>query len=128
MLDLMPQVGKQPTYFSVAAFVKHHFQQRRCLAPALDLHVLRVGDAFRQMDAAVELGNDLAFNLPSHLNLINLLNAMAGVRETVGQRTIVGEEDQSFAGHVESADGKHSWRVGWQEIDHAGAACRITRG
>ena len=126
-LHFVADAGQQAADFAVAAFVEHHFQDRRPLPPALDSHMLHVGEAFGQVDAAVKLREHFLLDLPGDLDVVNLFDAVPRMREAVGQLAVVGDEDQPFARHIEPADAKHARRIRRQQIGHARPAGRIAR-
>ena len=111
-LHFVADAGEQAADFAIAAFVEHHFQDRRLLAAALDSDVFDVGEAFGQVDAAMKLAEDFVFDLTGDLHVVNLFDAVTRVGEAVGQFAIVGDDDQAFGRHVEPADAKHARRVG----------------
>jgi hypothetical protein len=91
------EVGQEAADFAIAALVEHHFQERRVLPPTLDAHLLGLRKALGQMDAALELAGDVVVDVASNLDLINLLDAVPRVRESVGQLAVIGDENQPFA-------------------------------
>ena len=54
-LHFVADAGEQAADFAIAAFVEHHLEERAVLLAALDPHVLRLGEAFGQVHALVEL-------------------------------------------------------------------------
>jgi hypothetical protein len=126
-LHLVAEPGQQAADFAVAAFVEHHFEERGFRPPGSDLHVLGVGDAFGQVDAVVQFGEHVALNLSGHLDLIDFLDAVAGMGEPVGQLAVVGHEDQSFARYVEPTNAKNPRRVGRKQVGDAWPAGRVAR-
>jgi len=47
---------------------------------------------------------------------------VARVGQLIGQRTVVGDENEPFARHVEPADVEHPPDAGRQQVDHTGSA------
>jgi hypothetical protein len=126
LLHLVADAGQQAADFAIATFIQHHFEDRRSLSAALDSYVLCMGKAFRKVNTAMQLREYVVFYLPGNFHLVNLLNAMPGMRQTVGQLAIISNEDQSFAGNIEPAHAKYARRVWRHEVRHASAPCRVT--
>jgi hypothetical protein len=124
-LHFVADAGQQAADFAVAAFVEHQFEDGRPFAPAFDADVPGVRETFSKMDAAMELGEDVALDLAGDLHLVDFFDAVARVRETVGQLAIVGDDDEAFGRDVEPADGKHARPVRRQQVDDARPAGRV---
>ena len=91
----------------------------------LDPHVDRVDEAIRQVHAALHLGEHVGRRLPGDLHFVDLLDAVARVGELIGQRAVVGDEDQALARHVEPADVEHPPDARRQQVDHARPTARV---
>jgi hypothetical protein len=127
-LHLVTEPRQKAANFAVAAFVQNHLKQRRRFPPALDSDMLGVGETFRQVNTVMQLTQHFALHLPCHLDLINFLHAVAGMREPVGQLSVVSNEDQPFTGNIEPADAKRARCVGRQQVGDAWPASRVSRG
>jgi hypothetical protein len=127
-LHFVTDAGEQAADLAIAAFVEHHFQDRRLFATALDTDVFHVGEAFGQVDAAVELFQDFVLDLTSNLDVINLFDAVARMREAVSEFAVVRDNDQTFRSHVEAADTKDPRRIWRQQIGNSCPAGRIASG
>jgi hypothetical protein len=55
--------------------------------------VLGVGETFGQVDAAMQLRRQVTLGLPSHLDLVDLFDAVAGMGEPVCQLTVIRDQD-----------------------------------
>jgi hypothetical protein len=126
-LHFVADAGQQATNFAVAAFVEDHFKDRGLLAAAFDPYVLHVSEALGEVNAALKLSKYIRLDLASDLNLVNLFDAVAWVREAVGKLAVVRDKDQPFAREVKAADAVHAGRIGGQQIDDARPAGRIAR-
>jgi hypothetical protein len=73
-------------------------------------------EALRQMYTPMELREHFVFDVPGDLHLINLLDPVPGMCQAVCQLSVIGDENEPFAGDVEPADAKHAWRVRRHEI------------
>jgi hypothetical protein len=80
------------------------------------------------MHAALHLREYVGLGHAGDLHFVNLFDAVAGVRELVGQLTVVGNDNQPLARQVESADVEHPPHAGGQQVDHPRPACRIASG
>ena len=87
--------------------------------------MLDVGEAFGQVDAAVELAQDFVFDLAGDLDVVNLLDAVTWVGEAVCQLTIVRNNDLAFRCHVESTDAKYARCVRRHEVGNSRTAGRV---
>jgi hypothetical protein len=127
-LDLMTDAGQETPYFAVAAFIENHFEDRRSLAPAFDAYMLGAGKTFGQVHTAMQLSNRFAFDLPGNLYLVNLLDTVTRMGEPVGQLSIVGDEDETFAGDIEPANWEHAGGVWGKQVDDARPAGGVASG
>jgi hypothetical protein len=127
-LDLVAQPREQSTDFAVAALVQHHLQQRRALLATLYADIHGVDETLRQMHAAFDLRKHIRLGDAGDQDFVDLLDAVARVRQLVGQQAIIGHEDQALAGHVETAHVKHAAHPRRQQINHARPARGIARG
>src|SRR5438876_11319319 len=100
----MANAGKEAANLTVAAFVQDDDQVRAVALFLLDRDRVSAGKTFGQMNA---------FFQPSELSLvrrtgdphqIRLFNAVARMRDAVGEFAVIGDENKSFAGAIESAD------------------------
>src|SRR5207249_823147 len=64
---------------------------------------------------------------PLNLGLVDLLHAVARVREPVRERPVVREQERAGRVGVESADGDDA-RLGRHELDDGGTALWVARG
>ena len=95
-----------------------------CLCWLLIQTAFGVGQPFGQMHAAPQSFEHFRLGQPGDLHLIRFLDAVARMGEQVGQFAVVGDQDQTFARHVEPADHEQPLAVG-REIDHARPAIGI---
>ncbi len=121
----MSHAGQQAANFAIATLVEHHFEDRRLFLATLDSHMLHVGESFGQVNAAVKLRDHFALDLASYLHVINLLDAVPWMSETVGQFAVVRDQDQAFGGHIESADTKYARGVRRHQVSDSRPAGRI---
>ena len=77
------------------------------------------------MYALAQLGEHLHVEMPSDLHLVSFLNAVAWVGKLVGERPVVGDKDESFAGDVEPTDVEHAPDFGRQQVGHKRASCGV---
>src|SRR5262245_4113158 len=100
----MADAGEETADFAISAFVQDHLQDRGTLAAALNVAVLHVGEAFGEVNAAVELAEDVALDLAGDLDMIDFFDAVSRMREAVRQIAVVCDEDESFRSEIEAAD------------------------
>jgi hypothetical protein len=84
-------------------------------------------DPFSQIDTSLKPSHGLLFDLSGHDDEVGLGNAMLWMRQTLCKLSIVGQENQSSARGVQSADRKQTG-LGWHQIDHARASFGIAVG
>src|SRR5262245_55293907 len=121
----MADAGEEAADFAISAFVQDHFQDRGTFTAAFDVAVLHVGEAFGQVDAAVELAEDVALDLAGDLDVIDFFDAVSRMREAVRQIAVVRDEDETFRSEIEAADAEYARSIRRQQVDHARSAGRI---
>jgi hypothetical protein len=83
--------------------------------------------SFGQIDSSLESFKGIDFDLASNNHGIAFGDFVFRVSELLREFAIVGQQDQSCAGSIESADGEETVLIG-HKIDHAGATFRIAVG
>lgn len=84
-----------------------------------------MGEAFGEVNATVELSEDVALDLAGDLDVVNLFDAVSRVRKAVGQLAIIREKNEAFGREVEPTDAKHARYIRRHEVDYARSAGRI---
>ena len=123
----MAEAGEHPADLAVLALVEHHLEHGALLVLRLDRHPLRVHLAFSEADAPPQLLEQFFVRHARNLHEVFLLDAVARVGQEIGERPVVGEQDQPLAHAVESAD-REQPLVSRHQIDDAGPARRIVVG
>ena len=90
-------------------------------------HLGRRRDAVVELHAIAQAAQRAPAHVALHLGQVLLLDAVAGVRQPVGEVAVVGQQQQALGGHVEAADGVHPRFVG-HEVHHGGPALRVAGG
>ena len=101
---LVTHAGQQAADLAVHAFAEDDLQPGAVLLMRFDADLLHPGNAFGQMDPAPQLVEHLRRRPAGNLGQIDLLDAIAGMRQAIGQFAVVGDQDQSFAVQIEPAD------------------------
>ena len=96
-----------PANLAVPALVQHELEAR-CAEPP---HARRGCDAVLELDALGEPAQHLVGRLAPGLDLIDLLDPVARMRELVRERTVVREQERARRFDIEPADGNHAGLV-----------------
>jgi len=105
----------------LAAFVQRQLELRRAKTP----NTGRSGAAVLELDACRELLQRLVVGRAFHLDLVELLDAVARMREPVRERAVVRQEQCARRVRIEPADRDNSFRDFLDELDDGRAAFRI---
>jgi len=103
---------------AVSALVQHDFQFSRFTLAAFDAHGSDAGDPLRKMHARAQPVQFWQRRTARDAGEISLVDAVPRVGQPVGQRAVVGDQNQPLAGPVQSADGKQPL-VATDQVDHA---------
>ncbi len=87
-------------------------------------HLRRRGGAVVELDAVAELLQNGVARLPADLGDVDLLDAVARMREPVGERTVVREQQRAGRVGVEAADRDDARGVA-DEVDDRRASLRV---
>jgi len=99
----------------LAAFAERQIEQAALCPGTHEAHGERDRGAVVERQSSppsVEIG---PAHVAGHLGLVQPRQAIAGMEQSMGQRTVVGEHEQPFDVHVEAADGKEA-RVGPHQV------------
>ena len=85
------------------------------------------GEPVVQLDAPGEAAQHVVGRLGLELDLVDLLDAVAGMREAVREGPVVREQERAGRVRVEAAD-RNDTRLGRDELDDRGSPLRVARG
>ena len=123
----MSEPRQHPADLPILAFIEDHLEHGTLFVLRADVHPLGMHLPFGQGDATANFVEQFLGRHARHLHEIFLFHSIPRMGEEVGQRPVVGDEDQPFAHAVEPADGKQSLLTR-HEVDHAGSAVGIVVG
>ena len=128
-LHLVPHAGQHPPNLAVATFVEHHLENGRLLPESLDTNLHRLDVALGQVRTFAQLCEDVGRHVAGDLRFVGFLHAMPRMREFVGQLAIVGDQNETFAFDVESADVEDAaTKQGWDPNGELGALEFLSKG
>jgi len=116
----VPDGGAHPLDLVLPALVECQLDRRRCEQSRLR----RRCSAIVELDTPRELPERIGIQLALHLDLVDLLDAVARVREPVRERAVVREQERAGRVRVEAADRNDALRE-VDEIDDGPAPARI---
>jgi len=112
-----------PSHLAVAALVEDELEARAGEPP----HPGRGRSAVLELDALGELAQDPVRRLLPRLDLVDLLDPVARMRQPVRERTVVREQEHPAGVDVEPPD-RHDARGVVDEVDDRRPALRVARG
>ncbi len=116
---------------AVFAFVEEDFKLGVALALAEGVDAFDAESvSFGRGDAREHLGQLLRGGMAGDLDVVGLVEMGRGVGDGIGPLSVVGEEEQAFAGLVEPADGDDAGQVwdGAEALEHGAAALFVRFG
>ena len=125
---LMADARENTADFAVFTFGQHDFEQRAVLHPLDDRGAHATGHALGKVDAAAKLLQHFRLRLAGNLCKVCLLDAVARMGQLLGKRSVVGQQHEPFAGHVESTDGKQPLLGRRHEVEHPRTTSRVVAG
>jgi hypothetical protein len=116
------ELGEHAADFAVHALGEDEFDPGGLSLLADDADGFGLGLAFGEPDALGELSELLGLGPAGDEDLVGFGDAVAGVREALGEFTVVGEEDEAGGGFVEPSDRIDALGPVGDEVDDARAA------
>ena len=102
----MAHAGEQSAEFAVSALMEFDLQHRAFALRADDVHLADVEFPIREVDALAELLEYLRRRFARDLDLIPAGDRKPRMGHAVGKFAVVGDQDQTPAAFVQSADGE----------------------
>jgi hypothetical protein len=122
------ELGEHPPDFAILPLGEDHFQDGR-LAPLADRpDALGPDLPLGEPDPLHQLVEDIPGRRAGDDHSIELLDAVAGVSQLVGEFAVVGQEHQPDAHLVEPADGVDALGDLGEDVEHPGTARGIVVG
>jgi len=120
--DLVAHASENAADFAVLPLAQNHLQNRTVLVMRSNRHSFGPGEPFRQMHALFELQEHVARRTAGHDDAIGFADAVARMRQPIGQCPVVRDQDQTVAMQVEPADGEAVRAFANRVRERAGAA------
>jgi hypothetical protein len=127
LMDLVTEPREHPADFAVLALVEHHLENGALAVLGADRHPFRVHFSLGQPHPLPQLAEQVFRGNTRDLHEVFFFHAVAGMREEVGERTIVGQQDQALAHAVEPSHGEQAV-ITRDEIDDPRPSGRIDVG
>lgn len=112
----MSDAGEQPADLAVSAFVQYDLQVGALLLPTSDSYVRYLGEAVRKMNALPELAENGGLRRTRDANAIDLIDAVTGMCQLIGEFAIIRQDDQAFARLIKSPHGEQPF-VAANQVD-----------
>ena len=113
---------------AILALSEHDLQQGRLAPGSQSTDALGPGLALGEVDAVQKLLDIFAAGTPRHLDHVGLFDPVAGMSQALGQFAVVGEQQQPFAGLIESAHGEQALPHVEHQVDGPWSTRRVVVG
>ena len=124
----MAKPGQHPANLAVLAFVENDAHPGAFALVFLALCLPGFDVAVAQPDTFEESMQIVCGWVSCYQNQIRFLDAEAGMHQAMGEVAVIGQEQQSFAGFIQAADGVDALADVRHEIDRQWPAGRIVVG
>ena len=114
---------EHPLHLVLASFVEHELHPARVEQTRLG----RCGPSVVELDALAELRERALFRPTLDNGLVDLLDAVPRMRETVCELAVVRQEERAGRVGIEPAD-RHDARLARDELHHGAPSVRVARG
>jgi len=115
---------EHPSNLAIASFAKHDDQFARLARLLSQSNRFGASPTFGQPYPLAQHIDVLERRAASHHGLVGLLDPEPRMREPIGQRAVVGDQNESFARAIQATDGKNSL-LGRNQIDHTRPTARV---
>lgn len=119
------EARQHATDFAVFPFRQGDFENGTHFVAGFNNDVVRLNDAFGNVDAAFEVAGEFAIDESGDLHFVFFRRFETRVGQAFGERAVVGEEDKAFAVLVETADGEESAEAFGDEVENASPTLRV---
>ncbi len=127
LVNLMSMGSEHSPNFPVFPLVECHLEHGALFVLRSHIDPLGMHLALGEMNAPADGIERFPCGNAGDLDKVPLLDAIAGMSKKVGQRAVIGDEEQSLAHAIESAHGEEPLLAGY-EIDHPGTSGGIVVG
>jgi hypothetical protein len=124
LMHLVAKLRKHTANLAILSLIENHLQDGALLVMASDRDPLRVDLALRQPDALPKTIEQFRGRHTGNLHEVFLLDAIPGMRQEVGELTVIGEQDEPFAHAIETPHRKQP-AVTRHEINHPRPSGRV---
>jgi hypothetical protein len=124
----VPHPGKQPADFAILTVTQPDFKKCAVAFRADPLHPMDVESALAKIESLFQRGKGLVRGAAGNLDSIRPRHLKPRMSHAMGQFTVVGQENQTFAALVQSANGEQSQFTRRHQVDCARPALGIAAG
>lgn len=128
VVDGMSDGGAHAFDESFASFVYGESNEGRLVLGFEDLCFCGCGDAVFEHNALLQFANSLVVYDAFYPGVVNFVDFVSGVGESVGEFSVVGEEEGSGDIHIESSDGENACGDSGYKVDDCFAVVGVFGG